>query len=594
MEMVSTQEVSRRRDRGLLLQREGNLHRLPRADLYVLSSFNVDLLPPFLCEALERIGFYGEIHLGQFGQLAQAILAPDSDLYRVAPGGVVLMPAVEDMLAPLYERPLALSSEAGEALAEERAGELQRLVQVLLERLPNSSCYIVPIGTDCAPLEQILDPRASGRGQVAVERLVDHLRGLGALSPRVVTVDWDWHTRGTGMAAFRDERLWYLGRMRLNPLGLATAAELIACHVAAHRGTLRKVVALDLDNTLWGGVVGEVGLSGLVLGEEGLGLAFQDFQRGLLRLHDTGVLLAICSKNNPDDAWEVFDRHPAMVLRREHIAAARINWQDKVTNLREIGEELNLGTDSFVFLDDNPVEREWIRAALPQVLTPDLPKDPTGYPSFLHRMPHFQRITTTEADTRRAETYRAQGLRRQLQASVASLEEFLVSLEQEVTIDRVTEGAVSRAAQMCQRTNQFNLTTRRYTVAEIDQMRQDPAFELYTLSVRDRFGDSGITGLGILKFSSDAAEIDTFLLSCRILGRRLEDVLLAMLVNRARLRGVRCLYGRFVASAKNSQVADFYPQRGFEPVEEGLFRLELAQQSSGAVPGVKVTLVANE
>lgn len=592
MEVLSPQEVSHRRERGLALQHAGNTRNLPETHFAVLSTFNVDLLPPFLMEALERRGLYGEVYLGGFGQVAQEVLNPDSGLYRVEPKGVVLIPAVEDLLAPVFARPGGLSKEV-ETLVQERAEDLAKVVHTLLERLPAATCYVLTFGADRAPVEHILDPHAPERGQVAVERLLDAVRRLSALSSRVVVVDWDWYTRATGTGHYRDERLWYLGRMRLNPVGLATLADLVARHAAAYRGLARKVAVVDLDNTLWGEIVGEVGLRGLVLGEERLGLAFQDFQRELLKLYDAGIILAICSKNSPEDAWEVFDRHPGMVLKREHFAAVRINWQDKATNLRALAEELNLGLDSFVFFDDNPVEREWVGQSLPEVLVPELPKDPVERPAFLRQATFFQRITVTETDLRRAETYKAQGLRRQKQERATSFEEFLASLEQEVTVEPVHDGSLARAAQMCQRTNQFNLTTHRYTVADIERMRKDLAVEVYTLAVRDRFGDSGITGLGILRFEGENAEIDTFLLSCRVLGRKIEDVFLAFLAGRAHARGARHLIGHYIPTAKNRQVALFYPDRGFEMVGEGLFRLDLERQQLEAPPQIAVKVVAN-
>ncbi len=279
-ELLSPQEINRRRQRGVRLQQEGNQAVLPEARFAILSSFGVDLLAPLFGEALERIGLYCPVYLGGFSHLAQEMLDPASGLYQARPEGVVLIPAVEDLLARLFDRPLALSPEEIEALVEERAGELERQIGLMLERLPSSVCYVVAFGTDRAPLEQILDPREPGRGQKAVERWLERIRAMTALSPRVVVVDWDWHTRAAGSAVYRDERLWYLGRMRLNPLGLATLAELIARYVAAYRGMARKVVAVDLDGTLWGGVVGEVGLDGLVLGEEGrYGCAARDLQQ---------------------------------------------------------------------------------------------------------------------------------------------------------------------------------------------------------------------------------------------------------------------------------------------------------------------------
>jgi FkbH-like protein len=438
------------------------------------------------------------------------------------------------------------------------------------------------MGAAHAPLEHLLDPVAPARRQRAVERWVAGVRGLAARSPRVVVVDWDWHARRYGSAAVHDDRLWYLGRMRLNQVGLAALADLVALNAVAYGGRARKVVALDFDGTLWGGIVGEAGVGGLDLGEEGVGLAFQDFQRELLKLHDIGVLLVACSKNNLEDAVEVFEQHPAMVLRREQLAAERINWQDKATNLRELAAELNLGLDSFVFLDDNPVEREWVRATCPEVLVPDLPEDPVDRVAYLRSAPWFARIATTDADLRRAASYKEQRGRTQLREAATSFDAFLASLEQEAAIEPVTEASLGRAAQLCQRTNQFNLTTKRYTAADLEAMLLADDHELYTLSVADRFGDSGITGLAILRLDGDDAVVDTFLLSCRVLGRRIEDAFLAYLGDRALARGVATLVGLFEATAKNGQVASFYPDRGFLAAGPGTFRRSLADEPLAA------------
>jgi FkbH-like protein len=581
---ISAQDVFQRRSRGLALQREGNSRGLPSVGVVVLSSFTADLVSPLLAEALERAGLYGDIKLGDFGQIEQAILDPDSVLYRARPDIVVLIPAIEDLLAPVFARPSQFTAADAHALAQSQAASLSRSIEILLERLPSATCYVVAFGPQHAPAEYVLDPRSPQRGQAAVEWLLAQVRDLSALSSRVLVVDWEWHTRRSDTAAFHDPRLWFLARMRLSPTGLGAMADLIIRYVGAARGHPYKVVVLDLDNTLWGGVVGEVGLEGIELGEEGLGLAFQEFQRELLKMHDTGILLAIASKNNPDDALEVLRDHPSMVLRQEHFAAVRINWQDKATNLRELADELNLGVDSLVFLDDNPVEREWLRRALPAVLVPDLPADPVARPVFLRQTPVFQRVTLTEADQMRAETYALQARRAELRSSASSFDEFLASLEQEVTVEPLQAHSIARAAQMCQRTNQFNLTTHRYTAADLEAMLRSAETEVYVLAVKDRFGDSGITGLGILRLNGENAEVDSFLLSCRILGRRIEDVLLHVLAERARERRARYLIGRYIPTPKNAQAASFYPQRGFDAVADGVFRLDLAQQSLGPPP----------
>ena len=327
--MISASEAARRRERGATALAEGNRDDLPELRVSVVGTFNLDLWPPFLVEALERAGLYAHVLLAPFGQLPQELLNPTAEA-----DAVVVVPAADDLLgAP--------------------EGELERLVAAALERRPEATFFAVAFGPEDVPAPHVLDPAAPERGQVAVERFLAEVRALGALSPRVVVVDWEWAARGAA-AAYRDARLWYLARMRLNPQGLAALADTVAEHVAASRGLARKVVAVDLDDVLWGGVVGEVGLSGIELGEDGLGLAYQDLQRELAKLGRAGVLVVAASKNNPGDVDEVLEKHPAMVLRRDDFAALRVSWEDKASSLRELAEELDLGLDSFVFLDDNP------------------------------------------------------------------------------------------------------------------------------------------------------------------------------------------------------------------------------------------------
>jgi FkbH-like protein len=560
--MISASEAARRRDRGAAALAEGNRDGLPELRFCVAGTFNLDLWPPFLVEALERAGLYAHVALAPFGQLAQELLEPSAEA-----DAVVVVPAADDAL-----------------------GELEPLMAAALERRPEATFYVVAFGPEDVAAPHVLDPAAPERGQAAAERFLAEVRGLGALSPRVVVVDWEWAARGVA-AAYRDARLWYLARMRLNPQGLAALADSVAEHVAASRGMARKVVAVDLDDVLWGGVVGEVGLAGIELGEDGLGLAYQDLQRELAQLARTGVLVVAASKNNPADVDDVLERHPAMVLRRDDFAALRVSWEDKATSLRGLADELDLGLDSFVFLDDNPVERDWVRAALPEVVVPELPADPVERPGFLRRAPWFRRISVTGADAARTESYRAQSRRRELRGVVASFDDFLAELGQEAVVEPLHEGSLARAAQLAQRTNQFNLTTRRYTVAELEAIAADPAAEAYTLALSDRFGDSGITGLAILRFLDGTAEVDTLLLSCRVLGRRVEDAFLAFLAERARERGARSLVGRYVESPRNEQVRSFYADRGFA-ADGDAFRLDLERARLEPPAGVALKAAA--
>jgi len=567
---VSLPDVASRRRRGTEVQRElADGSREPSVRLTVLSSFNLDLVPPFVAEALDRRGLAADVACGPFGQIAQELFAGGLN----ATGedrDVLIVPSAEDLLDP--------SAPDAAALVEARLGELTSGISAYLEGAPGATVYVVAFPAFNAGSEHVLDPLDPRRGQRALASFNDGVRDLGGLSERVVVVDWDWAVRAEGFASLTDERLWYMGRMRLNPAGLASLADLVGRHVAAYHGKARKVAVVDLDGTMWGGVVGEVGPQGVDVGVEKVGLAFADFQRELLKLKSAGTVLALASKNDRDIVVETFEQHPGMVVKLSDFAADRINWTDKATNLRELAADLDLGLDSFVFLDDNPVERDWIRQALPQVAVPELPADPAHRASFLRGLGLFDRVTVTEADVKRADSYAANATRKKL-SSTLGFEDFLRSLEQEVTIEAVDETSLARAAQLCQRTNQFNLTTRRHTAADLEAMLADGEHELYTIAVRDRFGDSGVTGLAILTLREGEAEIDSFMLSCRVLGRRVEDALLGFLAGRARERGASRLVGVRIPTERNGLTETFYADHGLVPTDaDGVFAADLGEQ----------------
>lgn len=576
----TAEEVSRRRKRGLELEAVEAPSRIG-----VVSTFNVDLIAPFLAEALDRRGVARGVHLTGYGQYQQEILDEASALYEAEPTEVLLMPAVADLLAPLYDS--AAPRGDVDALVSERVDELDRLVRVLIERLPSATVFLAMIG-GAVPNPHVLNAVAPERGQLAVERLLHSTRELAGRDPRIVDVDWSWHEARSGLGPVRDERLWYLARMRLAPPALAALSEVVARHVAARTLPPRKVVVVDLDDTLWGGIVGEVGVGGLVLGDEGIGLAYRDFQRELLRIREAGAMLAVCSKNNPDEALEAIERHPGMVIGKDDLSAMRINWSDKASSLREIAAELNVGIDSMVFIDDSPVEREWVRSALPEVLVPDLPEDPVNRPTFLAGSEWVTVLELTDADRLRTAGQRTEGRRRTARSEAPSLEEFIASLEQVVTFAPVDELTIQRAAQLAARTNQFNLTTRRESAAEITAWTASPDHEVETVSVSDRFGDSGIVGLIVLRFDDGSAHIDGLMLSCRVLGRAVEDAVLARIAGRAQARGAQRLVGHYAETERNAQAQDFYSGRGFEQVGPTEFRCDLAAESFAPPAGVRM------
>ncbi|MBQ9576140.1 MAG: HAD-IIIC family phosphatase [Muribaculaceae bacterium] len=326
----------------------------------------------------------------------------------------------------------------------------------------------------------------------------------------------------------------------------------------------KKCLVLDLDNTLWGGVLGEDGVDGIKLGGDYPGKAYTLWQQALLQLSQQGVILAVCSKNNEADVQEAWDKNPGMVLKRDHFSVLRINWQDKATNVRELASELNIGLDSMVFVDDNPAERELIRQQLPEVTVPDFPEKPYQLLLFFKSLvdSYFRIYQVTDEDRRKTEQYRANAQRHAEQARFTDMESYLYSLDLELDILPADEHNLPRIAQMTQKTNQFNLTTRRYSETDVQQ-RLNEGWTVYCMSVRDRFGDNGITGTIFLRPVDDTTvEIDTLLLSCRILGKGIEEAFVKTVFNLLRLDGYRHVKADFLPTAKNGQTADFYDRMG--------------------------------
>ena len=373
-------------------------------------------------------------------------------------------------------------------------------------------------------------------------------------------LDYSDFTRNYPASDLFDWKFFFISQMGINPKltkDFRTWWDRKLDSIALKR---KKCIVLDLDNTLWGGVLGEDGISGIKIGGDYPGKAFLFLQESLLELSKTGVLLTVCSKNNEADVLEAWDKNPFMVLRSEHFAAYRINWTDKATNIRELAEELNIGLDSFVFVDDNPVERELIRQVLPMVSVPEFPSQPYELPVFFKGMvdSYFRVYSVTEEDKKKTEQYKANAARVQAEHAFNDYEAFLESLDIQLTIEPANEFNIPRIAQMTQKTNQFNLTTKRYSDSDIKGFLAD-GWSIWCLSVADRFGDNGITGT--IFVNSDT--IDTLLLSCRILGKGIENAFLKCILGLLKKRGVKSVLAHYLPTAKNTQVSVFYDRSGF-------------------------------
>ncbi len=547
-----------------------------RTRVAVLCSFNVDLVRQPLEDALEARGCPSETYFSGYGQWESDLRNPSSGLYGFAPHVVVLYLDVRDVVPGAFQE--VPTAEEAERRGTEAAKALESGVAFLLERLPGTTVFCCGLTMPPRHSLGLLEGNSGYSWRAAVRAFDRQIQALASRHATVFFLDLEALILETGWSTWEDPRLWPVGRMRLARSAYPRLAAFLARAVRTTQHARRKCLVLDLDNTLWGGVVGEDGVEGILLGHSGPGLAYLEFQRAVKSLIHRGVLLAVCSKNNPDDALEVFRSHPGMILKASDFTAMEIGWGDKPAALERIARKIDIGLDSLVFWDDSPVERALVRERLPEVLVPEVPADAADYAAFLFGLEAFDTLVLTGEDLRRSTMYREEARRREVRESMAERtpEEFYRACAIEMTIRRADGFSLPRLAQMVMKTNQFNMSTKRYTLAEIEHFMDDPDVDVYSLQVSDRFGDLGIVGMAIVRRGTDPWELDTFLLSCRALGRTIEHGFLAFLAGRARESGAR-LRALFVPTARNAPVKRFFDELGLtlSPTEAGGYHISI-------------------
>ncbi|MGA7687028.1 MAG: HAD-IIIC family phosphatase [Terriglobales bacterium] len=528
----------------------------------ILRSFTVEPILSLLRAEAFAYGIDLEIHLGDFNTYVQEIVDAGSSLYRFAPNAVILAVRAEDVAPDLAREFADLSTEAAQQAAGRVARNYEQWVHSFRQH-SQAALIIHSLERPAHPSLGVLDSQTE-TGQSGLIRQVNReLRRVAKEVRGVYVLDYDALLARYGSAHWHDERKWLMARLPIAADHLLHMACEWTRFLVPLAGRTCKALVVDLDNTLWGGVIGEDAMAGIKVGAEYPGAAFQALQRALLDLARRGILLAVCSKNNPDDALEAIEKHPGMLVRAKDFAAMRINWGDKSQNLREIGQELNIGIDALAFLDDNPFEREQIRAALPEVFVIDISGNPLEYAAAVRDCPVFERLSLSAEDQHRTVMYAEQRQRSDAAHSFQSKEDFFRYLEQEANLDPVTDLTLARVAQLTQKTNQFNTTTRRYSEAQIADLAKQPDWHIFSIKVRDRFGDHGLVGVAITRDLGEQCEIDVFLLSCRVIGRTVETALLAHLAKSAAERGCQRLIGWFLPTRKNAPARDFYQQHGF-------------------------------
>lgn len=534
------------------------LSRFRQTRAAVLGSYTTAQLTPFLQLAALRRGIALEVHEGSFGQYRQEILDAGSPTYALDPDFVVLavhegevaLPDHSDSPATDIQTELRRWTGLWEAVARRSAA---RVVQHNFAIPPE-----VPLGH--------LTTRLPGSRYRMTQALNQRLGDEAGTS--VSLVDCERLASYIGKQRWFDPRYWHHAKQAVSLEALPLLARHTAAVLAAELGLTRKCLVLDLDNTLWGGVIGEDGVAGIRLGSTAEGEAFVAFQEYVVRLKDRGIILAVCSKNNDADAREPFGSHPDMRLRLEDIPAFVANWESKADGIRTIAKTLNIGLDAVAFADDNPVERQVIRRMLPEVDVVPLPTDPALYTRALSEYSGFEAGSFTPEDRERAAQYRARAEIVRMEDSADSLEEFHRSLRMEAVIAPFNEFDLPRIAQLLGKSNQFNLTTRRHGAPQLRRFMEDPDCVHFSMRLRDCFADHGLVSLMIALRHDEALEIDSWLMSCRVIGRTVEAEMLAYLCRRAAELDCTALVGTYVPTAKNMMVRDIYPRFGFDLVDE--------------------------
>lgn len=533
--------------------------------LGLIGNGTLDLIVPVLVATAARHGFALECIIAGYDQFLQEALQPDSMLNTARPDAVLL--AIDHrglslQPCPGHEHAASASIDAAlELLASIRAG---------IARNSGAVCMVQTLAAPPEGLFGSFDRALSGTTRNLVDRVNRNICE-SILESTDMLLDVAGIAETVGLADWHSPAQWNLAKLPFADAYVPLYAEHVARLIGAMRGKSRRCLVLDLDNTVWGGVIGDDGLEGIQIAQgDATGEAFLSVQQLALGLRARGVVLAVSSKNTDAVARRPFNEHPDMLLKQDHIAVFQANWDDKATNIRAIAKELALGLDSLVFLDDNPVERELIRREIPEVGVPELDSDPASYARTLAAAGYFEATNFSDEDRSRADMYQANARRLTLQGQTTDLRSYLRSLEMRIVFESFDRTTRARVTQLINKSNQFNLTTRRYTESQVEQLELDPSVMTLHARLLDRFGDNGIICVVICRLSRpDTWTIDTWLMSCRVLGRCVEQAVLAEILLRARGANISTLEGVYLPTERNDMVREHYAKLGFARTEDG-------------------------
>ncbi len=530
----------------------------------LLSGFTINGLKEVLQVKSNERDISCTVYEAPYNQYSQEILNQDSDLYKFSPNMTFLILDTREVLGNLFRFPYSLSILEREEFVAKKFQEMENLINKFIEKT-NSKLIITKLNSPSFSPNGIFESKIKYNLQDMIEDFNHKLLKKYLDSENVYIYDFEKFVAKNGEDNIFNYSEFFFGDLKISIKYLPIFGQDLMKYIIGYLGITKKCIVLDLDNTLWGGIIGEDGFNGIKLGPEPPGNAFMEFQKLLLSLHQRGIILAINSKNNFEDAIKVIKEHPYMILKEEHFASMRINWNDKVTNMKEIIQEINIGSDSVVFIDDDPVNREFVKSIFPEILVVNLSNDASTYTPIVENIIDFSVLKITEEDKNRGKMYLKQKIINKLEESTPDLQSFLNQLDLKIIIKEVDGFTLPRVSQLILKTNQFNLSTKRYQETEIGKMIKDPNFIVGCAQVEDKFGDNGITGVFIIKKENkNEWEIDTFLMSCRIMGRDVEKGIMAFIINKARDNNIKTIKANFIQTQKNKPIEKFLPNCEFK------------------------------
>lgn len=517
----------------------------------------------------KKEGLNLSVYDADYNQIDAQLIDVDSEVYDYKPDYIVLYIATEK----LYEEFLDMSIESRRNFADLYIKKIKNYWNMINQNL---NCKVLQFGF----VE--VDDRAFGNysGKVSVSflhqmrKLSYYLQEEQLKMDNVYPVELAYLQNHFGRNFTFSNEVYYTAKMTLTIAVLPYVAKQVIDIIKAIQGKIKKCIVLDLDNTLWGGVIGDDGLANIEIGELGRGHAFTNFQRWLKQMKERGILLTVCSKNDENNAKEPFEKHSEMVLRLDDISAFVANWNDKASNIKFIQESLNLGMDSFVFVDDNAFERNLVKSAIKEISVPEIPEDPANYLTYIQEQNYFETVSYSDEDIKRTNQYKQEFERKELQIQFGSIDDYLKELEMTGEAKSFDEFHYSRIAQLTQRSNQFNLRTIRYTESDIKRIATSDEYITLYYTLKDKFGDHGLISVVILKKEDEKTLfIDTWLMSCRVLKRGMEEYIINKLIETAKKSGYENILGEYIPTQKNGMVKDIYEKMGFEKISDNKYKV---------------------